>query len=213
MSKDYHDYVFKDGKLVGDFDNMYRNSADIPWHQDQAAGEWFNEVGLTMLKVNSPYEKILEVGCGLGYFTQKLVGLGSQIDATDISEEAIRKARQINSDNINFFVSDIRKEDCAVAVTQQYNLVVIKDLFWYVFDQMPGVVNNIKNLVTDSGYLYISQSFPNLNNEFVGKHIINSPEKLVSFFVDTYKPVFQMSVQRIEYINEGPMFHYLGVKK
>ena len=27
VSTDYHDYVFKDGALVGDFEGMYRNSA------------------------------------------------------------------------------------------------------------------------------------------------------------------------------------------
>jgi len=32
---DYHDdYVFKDGKLVGDFEGMCRHSSDIPWRQD-----------------------------------------------------------------------------------------------------------------------------------------------------------------------------------
>ena len=26
ISKDYHDYVFRDGKLVGEFEAMYRHS-------------------------------------------------------------------------------------------------------------------------------------------------------------------------------------------
>ena len=38
-STDYHDYVFRNGKLVGDFEGMYRNSSAIPWHQDEQ-NEW-----------------------------------------------------------------------------------------------------------------------------------------------------------------------------
>lgn len=32
---DYHDYVFKDGKFVGAFEEMYRNVGD-PWHHGDA---------------------------------------------------------------------------------------------------------------------------------------------------------------------------------
>jgi|TARA_B100000315_G_scaffold178802_1_gene167474 hypothetical protein len=34
-SDDYHDYVIKDGRLIGEFEQMYKNSRDIPWHQDR----------------------------------------------------------------------------------------------------------------------------------------------------------------------------------
>jgi hypothetical protein len=34
-SRDYHDYVFKNGKFIGKFDEMYQYSENIPWNQDQ----------------------------------------------------------------------------------------------------------------------------------------------------------------------------------
>lgn len=34
--KDYHDYVIKDGKLIGEFDKMYAD-CDDPWHQSREA--------------------------------------------------------------------------------------------------------------------------------------------------------------------------------
>jgi hypothetical protein len=36
-SKDYHDYVIKGGVLVREFEQMYQNSTNIPWHQDEQA--------------------------------------------------------------------------------------------------------------------------------------------------------------------------------
>lgn len=38
-STDYHDYVSKDGKYIGDFESMCRNSDTTPWHQDEQS-DW-----------------------------------------------------------------------------------------------------------------------------------------------------------------------------
>lgn len=34
-STDYHDYVIMDGKLIAEFEQMYQNSSQIPWHQNE----------------------------------------------------------------------------------------------------------------------------------------------------------------------------------
>lgn len=70
-STDYHDYVFKDGKLVGKFDEMYKYSREIPWHQDKNAYSVFSNIDIAILK-QYKYESICEIGCGLGYFTNRL---------------------------------------------------------------------------------------------------------------------------------------------
>ena len=54
-SKDYHDYVIKDGKLVGEFEQMYQNVKD-PWPESQvdmdnneasvAAKNYFKDSGI-----------------------------------------------------------------------------------------------------------------------------------------------------------------------
>jgi len=48
--EDYHDYVFRDGKFVGDFDNMYRYAKGIPWEQDKRCEHWYTEVGMLIMK-------------------------------------------------------------------------------------------------------------------------------------------------------------------
>lgn len=67
-SKDYHDYVFKNGKLIGDFEGMYRHSDGVPWHQNKQA-KWI-DVRLTkeLLKDLKPFDEIHDYGCGLGYY-------------------------------------------------------------------------------------------------------------------------------------------------
>ena len=110
--EDYHDYVFKGGKLVGDFDNMYRFAAEVPWHQDKGSESWSSEVGMLMLKDRAPFDTILEIACGLGYISSKLRQLSSQkdstLDAFDVSPEVFLKARGPHSE-IGFYVDDIAR--------------------------------------------------------------------------------------------------------
>ena len=66
-SPDYHDYVFRDGKLLGHFEAMYQNSTTIPCHQDEQ-GEWI-DVRLTrqLLADLGSYDELHDFGCGLGH--------------------------------------------------------------------------------------------------------------------------------------------------
>lgn len=66
-SRDYHHYVIRDSRLVGEFEAMYRHSA-VPWHQDQQ-DEWI-DVRLTteMLRDLRPFDEIHDCGSGLGYY-------------------------------------------------------------------------------------------------------------------------------------------------
>ncbi len=63
-STDYHDYVIKDGKFVGAFDEMYLHASD-PWHQDEADRHWKAEEIALLLRSKHRYSRALDVGCGL----------------------------------------------------------------------------------------------------------------------------------------------------
>jgi hypothetical protein len=63
-SNDYHDFVIKDGRLVGEFEQMYVKSSDIPWHQDEQE-DWL-DVRLTvqLLEEYAPFDYICDFGYG-----------------------------------------------------------------------------------------------------------------------------------------------------
>lgn len=84
-SEDYHDYVFRQGKLVGEFEQMYCKAKEIPWHQDKIADELDLSIARSFARVRSPYDTILDVGCGLGYFAYELSGLGRNVYGIDVS--------------------------------------------------------------------------------------------------------------------------------
>jgi len=207
--KDYHDYVFRNGQLIGDFDNMYRYAERVPWEQDKICHHWYAEVGILMVRDYAPYEAILEIGCGLGYIAAKLKPFATgAIDAFDISPAAIEKAKRLHP-GVDFYVDDIRMT--TFRPKARYDLTVVRDLFWYVFPDMPTVVPNIDACVKLGGLLNISQSFPALERSFVGKAVIPSPEALLAYFPN-YELITTALLRNHELVSDGPILHFLGRK-
>jgi SAM-dependent methyltransferase len=212
--EDYHDYVFAKGKLVGKFDEMYRFAKGVPWDQDKRCNDWYAEVGLLMLSDKAPYASILEMGCGLGYITAKLKQRMSQpggvIHGFDVSPEAVRKASEAH-EGIEFWVDDLRRGD--FAPRRQYDLVVVRDVFWYVFDSMPVVMANIAKSVRPGGTLYVGQSFPALDRPFVGKEVIPDPDALLRYFEPRFDLIHSMRLRRHRVETDGPILHFLAERK
>lgn len=207
--EDYHDYVFREGGLIGDFDNMYRYAKGTPWDQDKRCHHWYAETGMLMIKEHAPYESILEIGCGLGHIAAKLKAFTTgRVEAFDISGEAIRRARELHS-GIDFWVAEIT--ETSFQPRRSYDLVVVRDLFWYVFPKMETVIRNINACARSQGFLYICQSFPALDSPFVGKEVIPDPDALLAFFPN-YEPLYTARLRQHRLVNDGPILHFLGLK-
>lgn len=210
-SKDYHDYVFKDGKLIGEFEEMYRNSVAVPWGQNKAYGKWYNKVSLAIAQralEDSRTIKIHEVGCGLGYFISRFDKKRYRLSGSDISMTAIRNARR-NFDQIAFKVDDIRIEK----KRPRYDLVLISALFWYIYPQIRIVVKNISAMTDRQGYLFIAEVFPRLKSRFVGKNTISSPDHLIKWLKPYFQTIAEARVKRADYPNEEMVFYWLGKRK
>jgi SAM-dependent methyltransferase len=207
--KDYHDFIFENGQLVGQFDEMYRDANEIPWHQDKTVNSWWSDVAFRMLQIQAPYTRSIEVGCGLGYFAHKVASLCKHTTGVDISETAVSKAKDKFRD-ITFSVLDIRQE---LDNKTEFDLVITKDIFWYVFPELNQVIENIKSLVANNGFYFCLQGFPKLSDPFIGKDIICDPDSLVDPFLEYFDLIY--SAQCFEHlnINDGPVFMALFKKK
>lgn len=166
LSRRYQDYVIKDGRLVGDFDAMYQNSSDIPWHQDKTAYTLFSDFDLAILghfSQGANWQRVLDVGCGLGYLTTRLHKAlpGSEVHGADISETAIAKAREMHP-QVTFHTADLRSK--SLPELGQFDLIFMKDILWYVLPEIDTFFYNLNRLLSDGGWCYISQSVPSLPN-------------------------------------------------
>ncbi len=194
-SSDYHDYVIRDGKLIGEFEEMYRHSAGVPWHQHEQE-EWV-DVRLTveMLKDVAPFDEVHDLGCGLGYYLalmRKHVGSAHCLAiGYDISATACAQARVLFPD------STFRCHDLTTAPPPRAQidrpaprrLLMIRGTLWYVFPRLDNVVNAIRGAMSDGDKLLVVQNFPPLESHFVGKDVIPDHHALMRHFARCFAPL------------------------
>ena len=97
-STDDHDYFFSNGKLVGEFEVMYRNSATTPWHQDEQANRMDVRLTGEMLRDLGSFDEICDLGCGTGHYldlmVKKCLVSGGKGYGYDISPTACGQAQR-----------------------------------------------------------------------------------------------------------------------
>ena len=188
ISDDYHDYVFRDGRLVGEFDTMYRVSKEIPWHQDRQ-DEWPDiRIANEMIRDLGPFDRIHDYGCGLGYYLDILrrqVGAQScEASGSDISPTACTKASALFP-HARFFVDDLTRVSqgrTGRPAPSGRGLASIRGTLWYVFPHLEEVVRNLAERLGSADVLLVSQNFPPLDSNFIGKDVIPDPASLLRRF-------------------------------
>lgn len=209
---DYHDYVFKKSKLIGRFEDMYKYSKVVPWHQDETINAIFSNIDIEILKQFN-YDTICEIGCGLGYFSNRLyMELKKAKDkkrpcvtGIDISQSALDKAKRLFPE-INFMAGDMLRG--IPEVNGCFDLVVVKEVLWYVCHKLDLFLKNVLAAVKKGGFVYISQSFPE-SKEWVGREIVDSPQTLYRVLTNKLKPVYYCVEYDARY-HHRPLVHFLG---
>lgn len=195
LSTDYHDYVFRNGKLLGQFEEMYQNSATTPWHQDQQ-DNWI-DVRLTnqMFRDIEPFEEIHDLGCGLGNYLELMkASLGApdcKCFGYDISATACAKARQ-QFPAFHFAQLDLTSVSITPTLdTHNSNrrLFMIRGTLWYVFPKLDIVIDKIRGLMAGSDKLLVVQNFPPLTGPFIGQEVIPNHHALINHFSSAFSPL------------------------
>ena len=189
-SDDYRDYVFKDGELIGKFEEMYQNVED-PWHQADTSAIHYD----MMLYLLNRYDVcrsrggvVLDIGCGKGAFTAKLrkgLNKGTKITGIDVAPTAIQKAKEKYGDlGIDFIACDIEKEfEHLLLPSSGVDLIIMSEIMWYVLPTSKDICKGIERYLKDEGYLLISHTFYPPGKQKYGKDIVSNIKdifKLVS---------------------------------
>lgn len=170
----YQDYVIKDGRLVGEFEQMYQDFED-PWEQttrEQMALEKWMAVELVR---RNKCRRVLELGCGLGEFTARLGEVSPAVLGVDISETAIKKAR-IKYPDINFEVADLLNEE----VYQRFrpDCIIMAEITWYVLD----LLSAFKRLLSHNfggrsvSFIHLLMTYPEGEQKYGREYFTNLTE-------------------------------------
>jgi len=175
------DFIFKrnpENRLifVGDFDGYYRSEND-PWGQSASSSmrryyELSRERLISIISKIDKKDHIMEVGCGLGYVTAMIAENfnESHVYGVDISETAIKSARE-KFNTLSFTQADISNLIPTVLPQNTYDIIILNQLLWYILEPLPQVLKNIHSLLTEDGYLIVSNAFA--REQHYGVHIID----------------------------------------
>lgn len=150
--KTYHDYVIKDGKFIGEFEEMYKMFED-PWIQSQQPNRYSRQMAIMNIK-RYGIKSIIEYGCGLGYYADwifKETGIVCQ--SIDISPTAVKKAQE-KFPYLHFEVGDIINLH-QLPNKENIDCVLLADITWMILPQL----NKVNQLLLEN---------------FRGKYLINN---------------------------------------
>jgi ubiquinone/menaquinone biosynthesis C-methylase UbiE len=188
-SADYHDYVIKDGRFVGAFDEMYRR-CDDPWDQD-ADPTLAQDIALAILGRHA-VGRLLDLGCGKGQFSSRLKqATRATVTAVDISPTAIAVARQRFPD-IEFSVGAV--PPLTQFPDEGFDVVVCAELLWYVLPQLRLLFQEIARVLRPGGHCMVIQHFYQPGSQQYGNEFMQTPEDLIAML--PFRMVSRVDVDR-----------------
>ena len=151
--KTYHDFVIKDGKFIGKFDEMYSEFND-PWTQSVQLNKYSRMAGIIHIK-NFGIKSVLECGCGLGYYANWIKQETNIIPKSlDISTVAIDKAKNLFPE-LDFEVADISTD---LEHYIDYECVMLSEIIWYILPDLKKIFRTLENNFKGK-YLIVNQVF------------------------------------------------------
>ena len=170
----YHDYVIKDGKFIGKFDEMYEKFID-PWTQSTQPNRYSRMAGIIHLK-KFGIRSVIECGCGLGYYADWIFReTGIVPKSLDISPVAIEKARSLFP-RLDFEVADIGER---LHEFKSYDCVMLSEIVWYILPQLQGIFGILEKHFKGK-FLIVNQVFYKGSQKY-GTEYFTTPDEFIRY--------------------------------
>ena len=211
MKINYQDYVIKDGKFVGKFDEMYQKFPD-PWNllKNNKSNDGNLNYKIIYNYCNQLKQKkkliTLEIGCGFPQISNQLLKYGFKVYGTDISETVIRKSKKKYPKLKNvLFVSNFLN----FSLYEKLNpdIIILSDITWYILPELKQFIKWYKGLKKEV-YLIHSLSVYGKKKQKYGKEYFYDLNSIKSFFKLKY-----LSSGYIENMGNDNHTFFLGTNK
>jgi 2-polyprenyl-3-methyl-5-hydroxy-6-metoxy-1,4-benzoquinol methylase len=152
-------------------------------------------------------KNVLEVGCAEGGFIQVLNEENINVCGFELEEGRVKMALEKNPE-LNIVVGDITDSNLIKKYSEQFDLIVIRDVIEHVPDRN-STFRNLNKLLKKDGYLYIT--FPPrfsayAGHQQVGKSVLRFipyVHYLPSFLLKQLGKIFKEREQTVEHILEN----------
>ncbi len=173
----HNDFIFRredEGvRFIRDFEGMYAHCEDPHGQSQELRNLSYQLVAKTLERAATELTaqgqrdlSILDIGCGLGYFTGFIKHLIPQafVCGIDIAASALAKAARIAPDCV-FEVADLKAPSLSVAAGRSFHIAVALDsLYYFQDDEIGQVLRNICALLADGGFLMVGYHLPEQMN-------------------------------------------------
>ena len=173
----YQEYVFQNGKFIGDFESMYKDFDD-PWNQTTRE-EFATDKAITLNLIKKfNFKRVIELGCGLGHFTNKIREIGVDVLGVDISKTAIEKARTKHP-NGKFLQGDILDFE----IYKRYNpdLIIMAEITWYVLEKLDDFLEFFKSEMKNVFIIHLLVTYPKGVQKY-GCEKFTNLDQILSYF-------------------------------
>jgi SAM-dependent methyltransferase len=151
----YQDYVIRDGSLVGEFEEMYRDFDD-PWEQSTREAFSSEKTVCVNLIAATNRRRVIEIGCGFGQLTNKIRSTGAEVLGIDISATAVAKATRRHP-SCSFAVADISDRDLFRRFRP--DCIVMAEVTWYVLDKLDEFLAFLKREMPDTLLIHLLMTY------------------------------------------------------
>jgi len=168
----YQDYVIKDGKLIGEFEEMYRDFED-PWEQTTRERDAFEKLICLEIIRREGYRRVIELGCGFGEFTSQIQRVSGCALGIDISQTAIHEAKKRHSDT-QFVVGDIL--DFNLYRNFRPDCVVLSEITWYILDKLEALKSFLRQNLRGGGIIHLLMTYASGEQKYGREFFTNLDE-------------------------------------
>lgn len=200
-SSDYHDYVIRDGKLVGCFEEMYQN-CDDPWPETEEDLEFLPTSARTCQVINrSGYKRVLSIGSGKGMHLNWLVKKcpGIRAEGCEISRTAAEYCNRAYPDIVTHVmdVSEFPLHDF------DFDLIIIRETTWYILRDWKKFCDHLRQKYKGRNII-VELSF--YDNQAYGTDYFDGPDEFVAKFPFDILEIVRYHTTRMQ--REGMIFIY-----
>tara|TARA_B100000900_G_scaffold416215_1_gene450140 strand:+ start:21088 stop:21720 length:633 start_codon:yes stop_codon:yes gene_type:complete len=144
IRKKMHQYTICDGKMIGDFEGLYKNFKDPFIQTKKEKFETSKKAIINYCQLLQSEKKrvlkTLEIGCGFGQLSKELKKLKFNAHGTDISETAIKKAQKRSL--VKFYTSEFLNFKLYKKINP--DVFILSEVSWYVLPELKKFIKFLK---------------------------------------------------------------------
>jgi len=186
---------FEKGEFLGDFEGLYRD-IDDPWHLAEAANPVYDAL-LAHLRKDESSVDILDVGCGKGAFSARLLRETAfrRIVGIDVAPTAIAKANARLGDGrdttgrLSFAVGSYLDQAALRSVTAELGrdaIVLMSNNFWHLLHDLRAFTDSTTWLLRERlgplSKMTVLQTFYPPGRQKYLTEVCTNPEQLAALF-------------------------------